>query len=58
MKANNKSDDNKKKPFNKGKPKGKQKDEDEETKGFVEKSAIKENENKIDMLGRNVSAIK
>ena len=33
-------------------------DEDEEAKGFVEMQALKDNETKIDVLHKNVSAIK
>lgn len=45
---------------NKGHPKKqkKAKDEDEEAKGFVEKQSLKDNDAKIDILHRNVSAIK
>lgn len=34
------------------------KNDDEETKGFVETETVKENDNKISRLERNVSAIK
>lgn len=34
------------------------KNDDEESKGFVEKQAYKDNQSKIDVLERNVSAIK
>ena len=34
------------------------KNDDEETKGFMESGTIKENDNKISRLERNVSAIK